>query len=104
MYSKKVIIISEAGLYGKAAASMIQLANNYKSTIFVEYEDKKANAKSLLGVLSLALTKNCEVTLTAEGVDEKEAVTELAEFIKSGGISRSDDDDVIKGETVPGEN
>ena len=57
MYSKKVIIISEAGLYGKAAASMIQLANNYKSTIFVEYEDKKANAKSLLGVLSLALTK-----------------------------------------------
>ena len=104
MYSKKVIIISEAGLYGKAAASMIQLANNYKSTIFVEYEDKKANAKSLLGVLSLALTKNCEVTLTAEGEDEKEAVTKLAEFIKSGCINRSDDDDVIKGETVPGEN
>ena len=40
MYSKKVIIISEAGLYGKAAASMIQLANNYKSTIFVEYEER----------------------------------------------------------------
>ena len=104
MYSKKVIIISEAGLFSRAATNMIQLANNYKSTIFIEYEDKRANAKSLLGVLSLALTKDCEITLTAEGVDEKEAVTKLVEFIKSGCISESDKNDVIKDKTVPGQN
>ena len=84
MYSEKAMIISSIGLYGRSATSFIQLANRFKSTVFVEYEEKKANAKSLLGVLSLALTNGCEVTITADGVDETEAVKTLVDFMKSG--------------------
>lgn len=99
MYSKKVVVISELGLYGRVATSLIQIANRYKSTIFVEYEDKKVNAKSLLGILSLALTKGCEISISASGVDEKEAVDDLVLFIESGGSSADDishENDVVK--------
>lgn len=104
MYSKKVIIINEVGLYGRAATALIQIANNYKSTIFVEYEDKKANAKSLLGVLSLTLPKDCQITISAEGIDEKEAVEKISKFIESGCVLEQEDnlEDAIKGKVVPG--
>ena len=94
MYSKKAIVVSPLGLYAKSAASFIQLANRFKSVIFLEYEERKANAKSLLGVLSLALSQNCEVLITAEGVDEKEAGETLANYISSGCPDQSDDDSV----------
>ena len=84
MFSKSVKIVSEVGLYGRSATAFIQLANTFKSTIFVEQNGKQANAKSLLGVLSLAIANNSEVKITAEGSDEEEAVNKLTDFISSG--------------------
>ena len=71
-------------MYGRSATAFIQLANTFKSTIFIEQNGKQANAKSLLGVLSLAIANNSEVKITAEGSDEKEAVNSLTDFISSG--------------------
>ena len=84
MFSKSVELVSEVGLYGRSATSFIQLANTFKSTVFIEQNGKKANAKSLLGVLSLAVANGTEVKLTAEGSDEEEAVNALVDFVSSG--------------------
>ena len=84
MYTKRVAVINDLGLYGKVASSFIQIANRYKSSIFVEYKNKKVNAKSLLEVLSLSISKGCELSISADGVDEKEAVESLVSFIESG--------------------
>lgn len=94
MYSKKAIIMCPIGLYGRSAASFIQLANRFKSTIFVEFEDKKANAKSLLGLLSLALVKGYEINIKAEGVDEKESVDSLVDYINAGCPREYENDDI----------
>lgn len=103
MYSKKTVIISQSGLYGKAATKFIQLANNFKSTLFIEYDNKRANAKSLLGVLSLALPKDCEIVITGSGVDEREAVDKIVNFIESGCMSDEyAEDDAIVGKLNPG--
>ncbi|MCL2311346.1 MAG: HPr family phosphocarrier protein [Firmicutes bacterium] len=95
MYSKSVIVKNEVGLYGKAATDLIQIANIYKCSIFIEHNDKKVNAKSLLGVLSLGLTKNTEIVLIGEGCDEKEAIERIADFLDSGKFDLNDgyDDD-----------
>ena len=71
-------------LYGKIATSFVAIANRYKSEIFVECGNKKVNAKSLLGVLSLSITKGCELSISADGADKKEAVDSLVSFIESG--------------------
>ena len=84
MYSKSVVIINDSGIYGPVAASFIKISNKYKSAIFVEYGNKKVDAKSLLGILSLALSKGCELSISADGPDEKEAVESLVSFIESG--------------------
>ncbi len=104
MYSKKTVIISQAGLYGKSATKFIQLANNFKSTLFIEYENKRANAKSLLGILSLALPNGCEIAITGSGVDEHEAVDKLIKFIDSGFISEEEyvEDNAVIGDVKPG--
>lgn len=106
MYSKKVIIINQAGLYGKLATKFIQLANSFMSTLFVEFEEKKANAKSLLGVLSLAIPQNREIIINGSGIDEREAVDKLVEFIEEGGITHElseNHEDAIIGNIEPGE-
>ena len=105
MYSKKTVIISQAGLYGKSATKFIQVANNFKSTLFIEYENKRANAKSLLGILSLALPKDCEIVVTGSGVDEHEAVDKLVKFIESGCVSEEEyeEEEAIIGNINPGE-
>ncbi|MDE6456507.1 MAG: HPr family phosphocarrier protein [Dysosmobacter sp.] len=60
----------------------IQKANEFKSGIWVEKEDRRVNAKSLLGVLSLGIVKGTPITLIADGSDEKEAVTALVDLVK----------------------
>lgn len=92
MYSKKAVIVNEVGLYGRSATSLIQFANTFKSTVFIESDDKKVNSKSLLGVLSLALAKGTEVTVSAEGSDEVTAVNAISDFISAGCIQAKTDD------------
>ena len=83
MYIKEVVVQYKVGLHARPATFFIQKANEYKSSIWVEKEDRRVNAKSLLGVLSLGITKGLNITIIAEGSDEEEAVNDLVELISS---------------------
>ena len=74
MFSKEVTVNNQVGLYARPATFFIQKANEYKSTIMVEKDERKVNAKSLLGVLSLGITRGTTINISAEGADEEEAV------------------------------
>ena len=73
MYSKEVQVTNQVGLYARPATFFIQKANEFKSTILVEKEERRVNAKSLLGILSLGITKGTTINLIADGPDEEEA-------------------------------
>mgnify|MGYP005770615557 FL=1 len=83
MYMKEVVVQNQVGLHARPATFFIQKANEFKSSIWVESEDKRVNAKSLLGVLSLGITKGLNITIIAEGPDEEDAVSSLVELISS---------------------
>ena len=84
MISRDVTITNAIGLHARPATFFIQKANGFKSSIWVEKEDRKVNAKSLLGVLSLGIAKGMTIKLIAEGSDESEAVDSLVSLINSG--------------------
>ena len=84
MTSVNVVIQNNVGLHARPATFFIQKANSYKSSIWVEKEDRRVNAKSLLGVLSLGIVKGMSITLIADGADETEALDGLAELINTG--------------------
>ena len=84
MTSRDITIQNSVGLHARPATLFIQKANSYKSSSWVEKDDRRINAKSLLGVLSLGIVKGMTITLTADGTDETEALDGLAELIDSG--------------------
>lgn len=81
MYTEKTTVACESGLHNKQATYFIQKANEFKSSIWIEADDRKINAKSLLGVLSMGVMSGSEVSLIADGVDEVEAVKTLAAML-----------------------
>ena len=81
MTSKEVVVKNTSGLHARPATFFIQKANSYKSSVWIENGDRRANAKSLLGVLSLAVTKGLTVLIMADGPDEEEAVEGRAALI-----------------------
>lgn len=83
MYVKEAIVNNQVGLHARPATFFIQKANEFKSSIWVEKEERRVNAKSLLGVLSLGIVKGTAINLIAEGADEKEAVDALVALIDS---------------------
>ncbi len=83
MFLKEIVVQNQVGLHARPATFFIQKANEYKSSIWVEKDEKKVNAKSLLGVLSLGVTKGVCITIIAEGPDEEQAVNELVSMISS---------------------
>ncbi len=83
MYMKEVVIQNQVGLHARPATFFIQKANEYKSSIWVERESRRVNAKSLLGVLSLGITKGLTISIIAEGSDEEQAVNDLVELIST---------------------
>ena len=83
MFTKEATVNNQVGLYARPATFFIQKANEFRSTIMVEKEGRKVNAKSLLGVLSLGITKGTSITISAEGADEEEAVIALCTLIAS---------------------
>ena len=84
MVKKDVTITNNIGLHARPATFFIQKANSYKSSIWIEKEDRKVNAKSLLGVLSLGIAKGMTVSLIAEGQDESAAIDGLIELVQTG--------------------
>ena len=83
MYSQEAVVNNQVGLHARPATFFIQKANEFKSSIWVEKEERKVNAKSLLGVLSLGIVKGTSIKLIADGADEKEAVEALYKMISS---------------------
>lgn len=83
MYSKEVVLQNQVGLHARPATFFIQKANEFKSSIWVEKDERKVNAKSLLGVLSLGIARGTGITVIADGVDEKQAVDALVDLIDS---------------------
>lgn len=83
MLTREVTINNQVGLHARPATFFIQKANEFKSNIWIEKDDRKVNAKSLLGVLSLGIVKGTSVSLIADGSDEKEALGTLESLINS---------------------
>jgi len=84
MYVKEVVVKNEVGLFARPATFFIQKANEFQSSIWIEKEERRANAKSLLGVLSLAVTADTEIKIIADGVDEEAAVDSLIKLVEAG--------------------
>ncbi|MBR2011372.1 MAG: HPr family phosphocarrier protein [Clostridia bacterium] len=81
MISREVTITNSIGLHARPATFFIQKANGYKSSVWVEKDDRKVNAKSLLGVLSLGIAQGMTIKLIADGADEVDALDGLQELI-----------------------
>ena len=83
MVSSDVTVQNSVGLHARPATFFIQRANEFKSSIWVEKDERRVNAKSLLGVLSLGIVKGTTIKIVADGSDEEEAVKTLVELIES---------------------
>ena len=83
MYEKKATVLKQVGLHARPATFLIQKANEFKSSIWIEKDERRVNAKSLLGVLSLGVAKDATINIIADGSDEVEALNTLCELISS---------------------
>ena len=84
MYVKDVVIQNQVGLHARPATFFIQKANEYKSSIWVEKEERRVNAKSLLGILSLGIVGGANIRIIADGSDEQLAVDGLVKLVEGG--------------------
>ncbi|UCZ52630.1 HPr family phosphocarrier protein [Bacillus shivajii] len=83
MVEKQVVVKRKTGLQARPAALFVQEANKFQSDIFIEKDDKKINAKSIMGIMSLAVSANTEIKLMIDGTDEEAAMDSLVSFIES---------------------
>lgn len=83
MTTKKILIQIPTGLEARPVALLVQVASQYESSIYIECEDKKVNAKSIMGMMSLGLAAGEEVTVTATGADEESALEGIENYLSS---------------------
>ncbi|MBR3060427.1 MAG: HPr family phosphocarrier protein [Oscillospiraceae bacterium] len=83
MYIRTVTVNNQVGLHARPATFFIQKANEFKSSIWIEKDERRINAKSLLGVLSLGIIKGMTMDIAADGPDEQEAVEALERLINT---------------------
>ena len=83
MYESKATVLKQVGLHARPATFLIQKANEFKSSIWIEKDERRVNAKSLLGVLSLGVAKDTTINIIADGPDEVEAVDSLCALIST---------------------
>ncbi|PTM56626.1 HPr family phosphocarrier protein [Desmospora activa] len=81
MAEKQVTVNLKAGLHARPAALFVQEANKFSAEVFVSKENKKVNAKSIMGIMSLAVAKGTEIVISAEGDDAANAVEALAAIV-----------------------
>ena len=84
MISRDIVINNASGLHARPATFFIQKANSYPCAVWIEKDDRKVNAKSLLGVLSMGIARGMSITLVADGQGEEEALAGLIALIDSG--------------------
>ena len=97
MISRNVTVRIPVGLHARPATFFIQKANSFKSSIWVEKGDRRVNSKSLLGVLSLGITKDTEITLIADGADEIDMVLSVGKFLEGNLEECADEITEMKG-------
>ena len=83
MFVKDVMVQNQVGLHARPATFFIQKANEFKSSIWIEKEERRVNAKSLLGILSLGIVGGTSIRVIADGADEETAVNELVELVET---------------------
>ncbi len=84
MFVKDVVVQNQVGLHARPATFFIQKANEFKSSIWIEKEERRVNAKSLLGILSLGIVGGTSIRIIADGADEQDAVSGLVDLVESG--------------------
>ena len=87
MEKKDFNVIAETGIHARPATLLVQTASKFNSDINLEYKGKSVNLKSIMGVMSLGVGQGSDVTITAEGTDEAEAIAAIAETIQKEGLS-----------------
>ena len=87
MEAKSFLIIDETGIHARPATLLVQTATKFESDIELEYNSKKVNLKSIMGVMSLGVGKGAEVTIYADGKDEEEAIEAISETLSSEGLT-----------------
>ncbi|MFB9758583.1 MULTISPECIES: HPr family phosphocarrier protein [Bacillaceae] len=85
MVQKQVEVLLKSGLQARPAALFVQEANRFQSDVFIEKDGKKVNAKSIMGLMSLAVSANTTITIVTEGSDEVEALDALVKYVKKEG-------------------
>jgi len=81
--SKDVIVKNPQGLHARPATLLVRVASSFKSNINIEYNGKSANAKSLIGILSLGINKDYKITVLAKGSDKEKALGSICDLIES---------------------
>ena len=84
MYVKDVVVQNQVGLHARPATFFIQKANEFKASIWIEKEERRVNAKSLLGILSLGIVGGTQIKIIADGSEEQVAVNALVDLVESG--------------------
>ena len=80
---KSVVVKMQQDFEARPIANLVQVANRYESKIYLEHGDSRVNAKSIMGMMSLAILNGEEILVDAEGADEAEAVATIEEFLVS---------------------
>ena len=83
MVKKTVTVELASGLEARPVAMLVQVASQYESSIYVEIESKKVNAKSIMGMMTLGLAAGEQVTISADGADENQAVTDIEQYLSN---------------------
>ncbi|GAW63538.1 MULTISPECIES: phosphocarrier protein HPr [Ligilactobacillus] len=87
MEKKDFHVIAETGIHARPATLLVQAASKFNSDITLAFNDKSVNLKSIMGVMSLGVGQGSDVTITAEGADEADAIAAVAETMKKEGLA-----------------
>lgn len=87
MEKKEFHVIAETGIHARPATLLVQAASKFSSDVNLEYNGKTVNLKSIMGVMSLGVGQNADVTITAEGADEAEAIAAISEAMTKEGLA-----------------
>ena len=87
MEKKEFHVIADTGIHARPATLLVQSASKFNSEITLQYQDKSVNLKSIMGVMSLGVGQGADVTISAEGADEADAINAIEETMKKEGLS-----------------
>lgn len=87
MIEKQFTVTSDTGIHARPATMLVQTASRFSSDIQLEYKDKKVNLKSIMGVMSLGIGKGVQITISADGSDEQEAMAGIEELFQKEGLA-----------------